>query len=118
MDKTDPNETKESKRARYESGANEASENYYGKIDGAEKKFSEKVKNIFSGKNVLKMGALEAMEAIPVVPGLYSAADLIVAADALNDILKAIADKDVTRALRVLLNWLWLGYLSPCLALL
>ena|SRR3989344_4239237 len=99
MDNTDPNQDKEKNRAERESKAEEAAQSFQEKSQASEQKFSERIKNLFSAKNVTKTVVLETLEMAPFLAG-YSLADLWVAVEGVSDIVIGLQNKDYTRALK------------------
>lgn len=95
----DPQQDQEKAKAEREARAEQYAEEFSQKTKAAESSFSEKIKNIFSSKNLAKTAVLGALEMAPVFAG-YSAADLWVAGEGIMDVVQGLQNKDYSRVLK------------------
>lgn len=95
----DPNADKAKADAERQARAEQFAEEYSQKTKSAESNFSEKIKNLFSAKNLAKTAVLESLEMAPVFAG-YSAADIWVAAEGIWDVIQGLQNKDYSRVLK------------------
>jgi hypothetical protein len=95
----DPNADQAKQESEKQAQAEQAAQEYYKQTQTAESTFSEKIKGIFSSKNLAKTAVLGALEMAPVFAG-YSAADLWVAGEGIMDVVQGLQNKDYARVLK------------------
>lgn len=91
-------ESPEAQKARLESQAEQAKQNYQEKAKVSEKKAEQKILGL-SIENAVKAGMLEVLDLAPFIFG-YSLADVVVAAEAASDIVYSIKNKDINAGIR------------------